>query len=798
MKCPKCLTTNRETAQFCYQCGLWLGDACPNCESRLVEMAIFCDQCGYQVSPLAATGPQWLAANTVPPLIQLQKPLTIERNSQDSFPELDQTAGQTAQSPLQKYIPKELMAKLETARASGTMAGERRIVTMLFCDVKGSTAAAEQLDPEEWTEIINGAFEYMIKPVYHYEGTVARLMGDAILAFFGAPIAHEDDPQRAVLAGLDILAGIEPYIEQIKQRWGLEINVRVGINTGLVVVGAVGSDLRMEYTAMGDAINLAARMEQSAVPGTVQIAHDTYKLVKPLFDFEVLGKISVKGKEEAVPAYRVIGRKAIAGRLRGIEGLQAAMVGRDEEFNTLAEILATVQQGVGRIVSIIGEAGLGKSRLIRETKRSLANSDAVNWYESASLSYETAQPYGLFQRLIRRINGIGPTETAHQVIEKLNFQMGDFDQADQDRIGRVFAALFNLPDLGDKPALEGESFKRELFQIMPLIWQQHFGNKPTVLVFDDIHWSDPASIELLTQLLSLTAEIPLLLLCSFRPDRNSPVWGLRTTIDESYHHRYTEIALRPLSGRQVNELIDNLLATADLPDELRQRIQEKALGNPFFVEEVVRSLIDSGAVVSEERMENGQTQLYWRASGDGRQIEIPDSLQSLLAARIDRLEEETRQILQLASVIGRSFYQRVLMAIGNPASDAGVEIERQIGRLLQLEMIREAARKPELEYKFSNPLTQEVAYQTILRKQRREFHHLVAETTEALFPEQLLELAPRLAFHFSEAGEPARAMRYFALAGDAAFRLYANHEAVAHYDRALQPAAAGRCGKRTC
>ncbi len=470
-----------------------------------MQQAIFCDQCGYQVSPLAAAGPQWLNANNAPSLLittqqkQGQKRPTSDDDLQDTFNQPAKMVGQPAQSPLQKYIPRELMAKLETARASGTMAGERRIVTMLFCDVKGSTAAAEQLDPEEWTEIINGAFEYMIKPVYRYEGTVARLMGDAILAFFGAPIAHEDDPQRAILAGLDILAGIEPFIERIKQRWGLEINVRVGINTGLVVVGAVGSDLRMEYTAMGDAINLAARMEQSAVPGTVQIAHDTYKLVKPLFDFEVLGKISVKGKEEPVPAYRVIGRKAIAGRLRGIEGLQAEMVGRDQEFNTLAEIVTTVQQGVGRIVSIIGEAGLGKSRLIRETKLSLADSDVINWYESASLSYETAQPYGLFQRLIRRINGIGPAEPAYQVIEKLNSQMGELDQQDQDRIGRVFAALFNLADVGDKPALEGEAFKRELFQIMPLIWRQRFGNKPTVLVFDDIHWSDPASIELLAR-----------------------------------------------------------------------------------------------------------------------------------------------------------------------------------------------------------------------------------------------------------------------------------------------------------
>ena len=218
------------------------------------------------------------------------------------------------------FISPELAAKLESARRSGKMAGERRFVTMLFCDVVGSTAASEQLDPEEWIEIINGAFEFMITPIYHYEGTVARSMGDAILAFFGAPIAHEDDPQRAILAGLEIVNRVQQYCREVISEWVLEINVRVGINSGLVVVGAVGSDLRLEYTAMGDAINLAARMEQTAEPGTVQIAENTYHLVTPLFEFKALGGIAVKGKAEPVQSYQVLQRKAVPGRLRGIKG----------------------------------------------------------------------------------------------------------------------------------------------------------------------------------------------------------------------------------------------------------------------------------------------------------------------------------------------------------------------------------------------------------------------------------------------------------------------------------------------
>jgi class 3 adenylate cyclase len=222
-----------------------------------------------------------------------------------------------------RYLPRELASKLEASRASGSMQGERRIITMLFCDVKGSTAAAEQLDPEEWTEIINGAFEHMIRPIYKYEGLVARLMGDAILAFFGAPIAHEDDPQRAVLAGLEIQRSIQPYEEEIRERYGVRFALRVGINTGLVVVGAVGSDLRMEYTAIGDAINLAARMEQTAAPGSVQLSEETYKLVAPLFEFEALDGIEVKGKSVPVNAYRVLTVKETPGQTRGLEGLSS-------------------------------------------------------------------------------------------------------------------------------------------------------------------------------------------------------------------------------------------------------------------------------------------------------------------------------------------------------------------------------------------------------------------------------------------------------------------------------------------
>ena len=264
------------------------------------------------------------------------------------------------------FLPKELLTKLEAARAGRAMEGERRVVTMLFCDVKGSTAMAETLDAEDWAEIMNGAFERLIAPVYRYEGTLARLMGDAIFAFFGAPIAHEDDPQRAVWAGLDIVSGIAGYKQRVRAERGLDLDVRVGINTGPVMVGQVGSDLRLEYTAMGDAVNVAARMEQTAEPGTVQITAETHRLVEPLFDLEARGGIEVKGKAEPVEAYRVLGRRAEPGPIRGMRG--SPLVGRDREMEQLRGAVEEAQSGGGRIVSLVGEAGLGKSRLINETR----------------------------------------------------------------------------------------------------------------------------------------------------------------------------------------------------------------------------------------------------------------------------------------------------------------------------------------------------------------------------------------------------------------------------------------------
>ncbi len=727
-------------------CGASLRSGRPSCGAEPPAEARFCFSCGHQLDT-AAQGPE------------LARP------------------GEGDRQRLHQYIPRELLSKLEAARETGAIEGERRVVTMLFCDVKGSTAAAEELDPEDWHEIMNGAFEHLIAPVYRYEGTLARLMGDAILAFFGAPVAHEDDPVRAVRAGLDIVDSISPYRAEVKRSWDVDFDVRVGINTGLVVVGEVGSDLRMEYTAMGDAINLASRMEQTAEPGTIQITADTLRLVEPLFDFEDLGGIEVKGKPDPVQAYRVIGRKAHAGSLRGIKGLEAPLVGRDEEVAVLQRAMDELSKGTGGVVCLIADAGLGKSRQIAEARLIFTStSRSVRWHETASLSYETNQPYGLFRHLVRDVCGIGESDTPEALSDAIGRVASTLDSGRRDQVEAVLGALFGLRT-GTAAPVEGETFKGLLFSTMAYLWSEWASLTPTVVVFDDLHWADPASVDLVLHIMRMVERAPLLLVCATRQEQSAPGWKIVEAARSGPAERYSEIVLRPLSAHDSDHLVDELLTVADLPEGMRRQILDKSEGNPLFVEEVVRTLIDSGAVVRDE------TGARWSATDNGdADIDLPDNLQALLVARIDRLEEGVRRTVQMASVIGRSFYYRVLKRI----TELGDSLDPYLVRLQNAELILETGRSPEREYAFRHSLTQEAAYNTILLRRRREFHRSVGEAMEELFPDRYEELAQRLAHHFAEARVADKALRYYTLAGDAAMRLYANAEAAGHYGEALQ------------
>jgi len=656
---------------------------------------------------------------------------------------------------------------------------ERRVVTILFSDVKGSTPMAERLDPEEFTEIMEGAFDVLIEPVTRYEGTLARLAGDQILAFFGAPIAHEDDAERACRAALDIIAGAQEYAARLEAERGISgFNVRVGIHTGLVVVGEVGSDLRVEYTAMGDAVNLASRMETAAEPGTILITEGTYRLIAPLFETEALGPIEVRGKAEPVSVYRVLSAKAAAGKPRGIAGLESPLVGREAEFSALQGALERLRAGMGGIITIVGEAGIGKSRLVAELRRAAAPLN-VRWVEGRCLSYGGSIAYLPWLDMLHGLLGMSAEDPPLALRDAVRTWV---QRLCPDHFDRVYPYLVRMMSLPLEPeveaklrGLDAEALKFLTIRAMEAVAESAAGESPVVLVCEDLHWADPTSLELLEQLLGLADRASLLLVCAFRPYSEHGCWAIRETIARLYRHRHTDLWLEPLSEADSEELVGNLLHVEALPRPLRRRILDHAEGNPFYVEEVIRSLIDSEAIVQDEATG------YWQATQEVEDIAIPDTLQGVLMARIDRLEEEVRLVLQLASVIGRIFLYRALSAITCEETELNVYLQT----LQREEMIRERARVPELEYIFKHHLTQQAAYNGLLRSKRRLYHRQVAEAWERLFPDRMDEQLGLLAHHWEQAGDRERAIDYLRRAGEQAAAQFANAEAVGYFSRAL-------------
>ncbi len=806
MTCPWCNAPNREGAAFCRNCGRLLLAACPTCGAAATAGANFCDTCGRPHSPQA-----WLVASipqseaTPPPLpvggvrggsetpIPLPlggvrggpaqvdekpspQPSLTGRGSQSPLPQAEGVASPATRHPppatdaadaLQQFIPRELQDKLRAARRAGTMAGERRVVTMLFCDVKGSTALAEQLDPEEWSDIINGAFERMVRPVYRYEGTVARLMGDGLLAFFGAPIAHEDDPRRAVLAALEIVAGMAEFRTGLPPR-ARELDVRVGINTGLVVVGAVGSDLRLEYSALGDAINVAARMEQTAVPGTIQITEDTLRAVAGQFEVEPLGGIEVKGKAAPVSAYRVLRRRTGSESRRHQMSFHAPLVNRLREWDLLRGVFDGLAGGRGGIVFLSGDAGLGKTRLIDEALERLAAPIAGQIAVASAYAYEVSQPYGLSIRLLRGVLGIMAGDSPEAIRARLDSVL--VGGAAEHR--RVLETVLGVSPDPPGHELSGEAFFTQLVACVDAFWRGQADAGPVVLALDDLQWADASSVALFTHLFGLSESAPVLFLCAMRRDRRSHGWRLRDAALRDYPHRFDDATLFPLTDSESLLLLDGLLDGSPLPEVTRNTILSKAEGNPLFVEEVVHNLIERGHLV---RAGEGAP---WTADAAPASIELPDSLQALLTARIDRLDEDTRRTLQIASVIGRGFSRSALAALVEQPDN----VDRHLLELQRMELVREVRRVPEPEYVFHHTLTHEATYNTILVKERRALHLRMAAALAQLPGDGA---AATLAHHLLEGNAPDRALPHLITAADAALRLNATAEAIAHYQRAL-------------
>jgi len=717
---------------------------CPNCQFECPPDYAFCPRCG---NPFAAAP-----------------------TDAASIPEPEPWAGQ-----LQRLVPKEYAERL--LGTQGQVGWERRTVTIMFSDIKGSTAMAENLDPEDVMEIMDGAFDLLIEPVYRYEGTLARLMGDAVLAFFGAPIAHEDDPERACRAALEIIEGAREYAARLEQERGISsFNVRVGIHTGLVVVGEVGSDLRAEYTAMGDAVNLAARLESTAEPGTVLVSEDVHRLIASLFETKALEPVEVKGRSEPVPVYRVLAARDLPGKPHGIPGLESPLVGRKAEFTALRESLERMERGQGGIVTIIGEAGIGKSRLVAEVRNGAPH---LRWVEGRCLSYGSSIAYLLWLDLLRRLLAVTVPDAPRDEGAALRMQVETLCPNQFEQVYPYLAALMSVPLEPEAEAnlaqLDGQELKAGTFQAVERMLASAASQGPLVLVAEDLHWADPTSIQLLERLLPLTEQVALLIVCVFRLEREHSSYRLRGTAARDHGQRHTDLWLDPLTAAESERLVGNLLWLERLPGQLKTQIQKRAEGNPFYLEEVLRSLIDDGSIAQEEA--TGR----WLATRNIADIAIPETLQGVLLARIDRLHEETKRVLQMAAVIGRQFLYRVLAAVASEERD----LDGRLLTLQQEEMIRERARLPELEYIFKHHLTQEAAYNGLLKRQRRVFHRRVAEALERLYSDRLEEQLGLLAYHWERAADAEKATEYLSRAGDQARLAYVHEEAVAYYQRAL-------------
>jgi class 3 adenylate cyclase len=611
---------------------------CPRCDASVAPDARFCANCGHA--------------------------LDADRDDH------------AAQARLTSTAPAPLIEKMRAAK----LTGERKPVTALFVDVVGSTTLAESMDPEDWTSMINEAFDLMSRAVFRYEGTIAQLQGDAMLAFFGAPVAHEDDPDRAILAGLEMLESTAEFARQLKAARGIDFRLRVGINTGPVVVGNVGSDLRYEYTALGDAMNVAARMQTAAQPGTVLVTEATIRLTGDAFEVEDLGDIEVKGKTEPIHALRVIGRKDAPARKRGLAavGLDSPMVGRDEPLHRLTEMYAIASAGRGRVVFVIGEPGIGKSRLLAELRRTVSPEEprdrpAAAWIEGRCVSYGRNLPYHLLIEVVRSLLGLPFLASERETRERLDSALAALLDAGPASAGSspegvdtapYVAHLLSLPlrpDEAGRANLDPEVVQARYVAATHRILRATSSARPIVLVCEDLHWADPASIDVLRQLLPLVAHLPLLFIGATRAEPDAPGWGLIPHARELFGEALSEIRLEALSGADSRTLVANLLEIESLPDPVRDTILSRAEGNPFFVEETVRMLIEGGAIVADGDR--------WVATEAVTTMAIPDTLHGLLLARIDQLSESAKRSIRVASVIGRQFPVRVLERVIEPSAE---------------------------------------------------------------------------------------------------------------------------------
>ncbi len=665
-------------------------------------------------------------------------------------------------------------SQAEPVKSTFTPEPERKVVTALFSDLTGYTALTEKLDPEQVKEITGEVFAGVKQIIAKYEGFIDRLLGDGVLAFFGIPKAHEDDPSRALQAALEIHEFVKGLSPRYEGRIGAPLSMHSGINTGLVVTAEVDSEKGSQGVA-GDAVNLAARLSGLATPGEILAGEETFRRTKGRFEFQDLGAKRVKGKAEPVTVFRLISAKSQAPVLD--RQVSSAMVGRDQELDRLEQQVMKVVGGEGSVVHVIGEAGIGKSRLMAELRlREVMQKVAL--LEGRAISIGRTLSFHPFIDLLKQWAGIAEEDSEDKAFEKLDRTIRAIHPEEAEEILPFVATLMGL-ELKGKYAervrgIEGEALEKLIFKNIRELLIKGSERVPTVIVMEDLHWADTSSLLLLRSLYRLAEKYRILFINLFRPGYWQGEDQSMDKIGELLPNHYIELNIQPLDQQAGEALIGNLIDIQGLPNTLRQQIIDRSGGNPFFIEEVVRSLIDEGAIIRV----GGSYEVTEKINA----IVIPSSINDILIARIDRLDERTRDLLKIASVIGRNFFYRILREVASSIED----IDNRLAYLKDLQLIRDRLRMAELEYLFKHALAQEAVYQSLLKSVRLELHERVGSVMEKLFGDRQAELCETIAFHFKNGRTPGRAIPYLMKAGEKSIYRFAIEDAYQFYRQAYE------------
>ena len=733
MKCPKCQFDNPEGIKFCGDCGSKLEVRCPHCKSPNPPQFKFCGECGQKLSIHTEASPKELSFDE-----KLEK--------------------------IQRYLPKGLTEKILSQR--NKIEGERKQVTVMFCDMEGFTSLSERISPEEAYTIMDKIYEILIYKVHDYEGTVNEMTGDGVLAFFGAPIALEDAPQRAIRSAFAIHREMVKFSDRIGEDRQLQrIRMRIGIHTGPVVVGTLGNDLRVEFKAVGDTVNLASRIEQLADPGATYVSEDTFKLTEGFFRFEALGDKKVKGKEKPVKIYRAVTARNRKTRfdVSAERGL-SPFLGRERELEILLDAFERSKHGRGQAVSIIAEAGVGKSRLLYEFRKSVANED-VTFLEGKCLSYSRDIAYHPVIDILKSTYGIQEDDDDLVVREKVvkGLKMVGAD------VASTLPFLLELLSVKETEleefSLSPEAKKTRIIEALNINVLKGSEKRPIVMATEDLHWVDRSSEERIKSLLDCISGARILLIFTYRPEF-IPIWSAK-----SYH---SQINLNRLSNRESLTMVAHLLGSEEIDKDLADLIIEKTEGVPFFIEEFVKS-------ITEQKVIDDQRKRY-HIGKDIKRILVPSTIQDVIMSRVDSLPDGVKRILQSAAVMGREFDRDLIQSV------TGIPNQKLMSYLSVLkdsELLYERGVYPDSSYIFKHALTQEVVYNSLLSKRKKEIHEMIGEAIESLYSQRLDESYEILAYHYSNSASSEKAIYFLEMAGDKAGRVHSLQEARQHYRKAL-------------